>query len=404
MALGAVESPRVTLSRAACPLEEEERIARLRLARSRNVGPRTYAHLVRRFGSGTAALAALPDLAARGGSAEYHPCSEETAAEELAAAERAGARLHVLGDPDYPAMLGAIDTPPPALWTRGNVTHLTRPAVAIVGARNASATGLRTARAIARDLGEAGWVVISGLARGIDAAAHEASLESGTVAVMAGGVDVIYPPENAALGTRIGREGVLVSECPMGTEPTGRHFPKRNRLIAGLARGVVLIEAASRSGSLITARYALDQGREVMACPGSPEDPRCSGCNALIRDGAALVRNAQDVRDALAAPSGIPGAAEEGAEFSYDADIFLDGDDDPFAGMADFDPDGGEQDMALAEQVMRLLGPTPVEPDELARACGASPSELSLVLLELDIAGRITITDGGRIALGPPPE
>jgi DNA processing protein len=386
-------------------LADAERLDWLRLIRTENVGPITFRNLMARFNTAGAALTALPDLARRGGRTKpLKPAGKAEAERELAALHKAGAELIAMVEPDYPPLLAAIDDAPPLIAVRGHRHLLTRDMVAMVGARNASLNGRRFAQKMAAELGRAGYVVASGLARGIDAAAHEASLESGTVAVMAGGVDVIYPPENAALGTRIGREGVLVSECPMGTEPTGRHFPKRNRLIAGLARGVVLIEAASRSGSLITARYALDQGREVMACPGSPEDPRCSGCNALIRDGAALVRNAQDVADALAAPSGIPGAAEDGAEFTYDADIFLDGEDDPFAGMADFDPDGGEQDMALAEQVMRLLGPTPVEPDELARACGASPSELSLVLLELDIAGRITITDGGRIALGGPPD
>ena len=386
------------------PLDEGERLARLRLARSRNVGPRTYAHLLRRFGTAGAALEALPELAVRGGSADYAPCPPDAAEAEWEAARRAGAALHVLGDAGYPPLLAAIDTPPPVVWVRGRGALLRRAGIAVVGARNASAAGLRSARAMGAGLGAEGMAVISGLARGIDAAAHESSLATGTVAVLAGGVDRIYPSENAALGQRIAEEGALVSECPMGVEPTGRHFPRRNRLIAGLARGVVLIEAAQRSGSLITARYALDQGREVMACPGSPEDPRASGCNALIREGAALVRGAEDVLEALAAPSGLPGLAEDGAEFAHDMDVFLDAAeaDDPYAELADFDPDGRDEDMALAEQVLRLLGPTPVSIDEIARLCGTGSGALSLVLLELDLAGRIDFVEGGRVALAGP--
>lgn len=400
MSLAAISCP--TLPPLPAPLPEEERRARLRLARSRNVGPRTHAHLLRRFGTAAAALEALPELAARGGSAEYVPCPEATVEAEWEAGARAGASLHLLGEAGYPPLLAAIDTPPPVLWVMGRAALFRRPGVAVVGARNASAAGLRTARAMARDLGAQGMVVISGLARGIDAAAHEASLESGTIAVMAGGVDVTYPPENAGLAARIAEGGALVSECPMGTEPTGRHFPRRNRLIAGLARGVVLIEAAQRSGSLITARYALDHGREVLAAPGSPEDPRASGCNAMIRDGAALVRGAGDVIEALGSSPRLSGLDEEGAEFLYGLDPALDG-DDPYAEFADFDPDGRDEDMALADQVLRLLGPTPVEVDELARLCGAPPSALSLVLLELDLAGRLDFLDGGRVACAGDP-
>jgi DNA processing protein len=383
---------------AAPALPEAERHARLRLARSRNVGPRTYIHLVRRFGSARAALDALPELAARGGAQGYVPRAAEEVEREQAEAARVGARLALLGEPAYPPLLAAIDTPPPALWRRGRTELVASPAVAIVGARNASALGLRTARQIARGIGQAGRVVVSGLARGIDAAAHEASLETGTVAVMPGGLDRVYPEENAGLAERIAEDGLLLSECPMGAEPTARHFPKRNRLIAGLGEGVVLVEAAGRSGSLITARYALDHGREVMACPGSPEDPRSTGCNMLIRDGAALIRNAEDVLDALARPS-QPGLADEEQGFLFDMDRIEDEDDD-YDALADFDPEGHEADAALSEQVVRLLGPSPVEVDEVARACGARPGELSLVLLELELAGRIEMLPGGRVALG----
>jgi DNA processing protein len=383
-------------------LSRGERLARLRLARSRNVGPRTFLHLLRRFGSAEAAIESLPELAARGGSPDYSPCPADLAEEECAAGEAFGARLVALGDDGYPANLARIDTPPPVLWIRGRSELFARPAVAIVGARNASALGLRTARRLARDLGAAGQVVVSGLARGIDAAAHEAALDTGTLAVMAGGIDQIYPLENADLTERIAEEGALVSEAPVGTVPTGRHFPKRNRLVAGLAQGVLLIEAASRSGSLITARYALDQGREVMAVPGTPEDPRATGCNALIRDGAALIREADDVLDALAAPA-AQGLAEEGGEFSLDGAPFIDEEEDESLDpLWDFDPEGDDDGGALAEQVMRLLGPVAVDIDELARATGSAPAQLSLAILELELAGRVETLPGQRVALADP--
>ena len=302
----------------------------------------------------------------------------------------------LFGEAGYPPLLAEIDLPPPVLWAVGRAENLGRPAVAIVGARNASALGLRTARNLSRALGEAGQVIVSGLARGIDAAAHEAALGTGTVAVMAGGVDRIYPPEHDRLAARIGETGALVSECPMGMEPTSRHFPRRNRLISGLARGVVLIEAAVRSGSLITARYALEQGREAMACPGAPEDPRAGGCNQLIRDGAALIRNAEDVFEALSGPRTLA-LAEPGHEFLFDDDSF--GAD---YGVTDYDAiddfDGADRTgAALADQILRLLGPQPVELDEIARQCGASPAEFSLAVLELDLAGRIGLLAGGMI-------
>jgi len=390
-------------------LGEAERVAHLRLARSQNVGPRTYLHLLRRFCNAADALDALPTLAARGGSAKYSCYPPEAAEAEAAAAAALGARLLVLGEPGFPVPLTRIDTPPPVLWVQGDAALTARPMVAIVGARNASALGLRTARKIARALGEAGWVVVSGLARGIDAAAHEAALESGTVAVLAGGLDKVYPPENVGLAARIAEAGVLLSEAPMGAEPTNRHFPKRNRLVAGLSKGVLLIEAASRSGSLITARYALDQGREVMAVPGAPEDPRAGGCNALIRDGAALIREAADVlevigpADAPGAGHGLRGLAEEGTGFSFDGAPFEDEPDfgDDFAALEDFDLEGSDDGGALAEQILRLVGPHPVELDELARACGTGAAQLSLAVLELELAGRIETLSGQRVVRMP---
>lgn len=379
-------------------LPEAERLDRLRLARSTNVGPRTYLQLLRRFGSAAEALEALPGMAGRGGKGDYRVCEKAEAEAEMAAGIRAGARLVLMGEADYPDLLAQIESPPPALWISGTgLAVVGRPGVSIVGARNASALGQRAARNLARDLGQLGYVIVSGLARGIDTAAHEASLDTGTIAVMAGGVDYIYPPENRRLAERIQETGNLISECPPGTEPTSRHFPRRNRLISGLSLGVVLIEAAARSGSLITARYALEQGREAMACPGAPEDPRTGGCNQLIRDGAALIRRAEDVLEALAGPRTL-GLAEPGRGFSYPDDDF----DDPadsfdFGALDDFDG-APHSDGELIDRVLQLLGPTPVEMDEIARQCGATPADLSLVLLELDLAGQIEIHPGGRIS------
>jgi len=384
------------------PLPESERIARLRLARSVNVGPRTYSFLLRRFGTATRALDALPSLAATGGKRDYSACPTEDAKTELETGQAAGAQMLLLGEAAYPTLLAAIDHPPPVLWVLGQVEFLHRPTIAIVGARNASALGLRTARNLARGLGEAGQVIVSGLARGIDAAAHEAAMETGTIAVMAGGIDQIYPPEHDRLAARVAETGAMISECPMGMEPTSRHFPRRNRLISGLARGAVLIEAASRSGSLITARYALEQGREAMACPGAPEDPRTGGCNQLIRDGAALIRNVDDVFEALTGPRTLD-LAEPGREFLFDDDSL---DEEYDSGDYDAIDDFDGNDLAgaaLADQILRLLGPHPVELDEIARQCGAAPAEFSLAVLELDLAGRIDLLRGGMIASASPP-
>ncbi|MGF1550961.1 MAG: DNA-processing protein DprA [Paracoccaceae bacterium] len=371
-----------------------ERLARLRLARSEGVGPKSFTRLLARFGTAAEALDALPALAGRGGRSDYRACPEDAALAEIAAGEAAGARLVLFGEPAYPQALATIPTPPPALWVRGDRDALARAGVAVVGARNASALGARFARRLGRGLATAGEVVVSGLARGIDAAAHEGALEGGTpegdatgggttVAVLAGGVDVVYPPEHTDLAARIADRGALVSECPPGTEPTSRHFPRRNRLISGLARAVVLVEAAARSGSLLTARAALEQGREVMACPGSPDDARAGGCNALIRDGALLIRGHEDVLDALGGPL-APCPAPVVAPLPEPSIAPAEGDD------------------ALAARLMALIGAAPVEVDELARRSGASPAALSLALLELDLAGRIERLAGERVmAAGP---
>jgi len=378
--------------------DSRERLARLRLARSENVGPRTFLHLMGRFGTADKALEALPALAARGGRSEYIACPIDIATAELEAGERSGATLLTIGDEIYSGLLAAIDNPPPVLWVRGDPELLSRPSIAIVGARNASAIGQRTTRRLAYPLGELGYVVVSGLARGIDTAAHEATIETGTIAVLAGGLDQVYPTENTELAEQIAEQGLLISECAMGVEPTSRHFPRRNRLISGLSLGVLLIEAAVRSGSLITARFALEQGREAMACPGAPDDPRAGGCNQLIRDGAALIRTTDDVIDALAAPRTLS-LREEGSEFLFDTDSCDDDLADDFDALNDFDSACEGAEAALAEQIVRSLGPNPIDQDELARACGASPAELSLALLELDLAGRVEITSDGSVTL-----
>ncbi|MFV0475027.1 MAG: DNA-processing protein DprA, partial [Pikeienuella sp.] len=294
-----------------------ERLIWLRLARSRNVGSIAFRRLIARYGDAARALEALPELVTRAGASAYQPCSARQGEEEMARAEAAGARMLRLGQPDYPPRLAEIPDPPPFLWAVGRAALAHRPAIAVIGARNASSAGLRMARRIAGELGEAGIVIASGFARGVDAAAHEAALESGTTAALAGGVDVIYPEENAALAARMREEGLFLSEAPMGMKPLARHFPRRNRIVSGLADGVALIEAAARSGTLITARMALEQGREVMAVPGSPLDPRAEGCNALIRQGAALIRSAADVIEALEAPRALR-LEEPASPFEFD--------------------------------------------------------------------------------------
>lgn len=270
-------------------------VARVRLIRSPSIGPVTFRQLLARFGSAEAALAAIPDLAVRGGGKAPVLFADVAARQEIDRVERLGARYLVLGQGLYPSSLAEISDAPPLLIVRGDTRLLDRPMVAIVGARNASAAACRFARQLAHELGREGVTVVSGLARGIDTAAHDGALASGTIGVIAGGIDVFYPPENEERQRRMFEEGLVVAEMPPGTEPRARHFPYRNRIIAGLSFGTVVVEAAPRSGSLITARLAAEMGREVMAVPGSPLDPRAQGCNGLIRDGATLVQNAMDV-------------------------------------------------------------------------------------------------------------
>jgi DNA processing protein len=362
-------------------LPERERLDRLRLIRTENVGPVTFRQLLARYRSATATLEALPDLARRGG--RRRPLKVPTAADidrEITANRRAGARLLVLGDSGYPVRLAATSDAPPCLSVAGDPALLARSSVAVVGARNASLNGARFAGLLARAFGVAGFAVVSGLARGIDAAAHEGSLATGTVAVLAGGIDVVYPPEHADLLRRIAESGAAVAEMPVGTVPQARHFPSRNRVIAGLSLGTVVVEAARRSGSLITARRALDQGREVFAVPGSPLDPRCSGCNALIQEGAALlVQEADDVLDVLRA---VPPAVQAAGSLRED--------------VAEFP--AVETDDTARRLILDALGPEPVPVDELIRGCQLSAPIVATVLLEAELAGQIDRYPGNLVA------
>jgi DNA processing protein len=350
-------------------ISEETKLDWLRLIRSEHVGPRTFRLLVNHYGGTRAALKALPDLARRGGATgPARICSRESAERELAAMKSIGASFLAMGEPEYPYRLAMIDDAPPLLAVRGNVATLKAPMVAIVGARNASAAGVRLAEQFARQLGQAGFAIVSGLARGIDAGAHRASLTSGTVAVLAGGHDQIYPPEHAGLANDILAQGTLVSEMPMGWQPRARDFPRRNRLISGLAAGVVIVEAAKRSGSLITARFALEQGREVFAVPGSPLDPRTEGCNELLKRGATVLTQVDDV---IAVLRPILGSA---AELPVE---------EPEQASPAAEPSAEER-----TQIVSLLGPTPVPVDDLIRLSGSSPAIVRTILLELELAGR----------------
>ena len=360
---------------------DSARFDKLRLIRTANVGPITYFQLIARFGSAGAALAALPDLATRGGGRAPKLPDPRVIEDEIRSVERLGARYLFIGEALYPPLLASLDAAPPALIVKGRLDLLDRPTIAIVGARNASAAACRFARGLAHDLADEGCLIVSGLARGIDTAAHQGSVDSGTVGVIASGIDIAFPPENAELQDRIARDGVLVAEQVPGREPLARHFPSRNRIIAGMALGTVVIEAAPRSGSLITARLANEAGREVMAVPGSPLDPRAQGCNALIREGATLVQNAADVLEAIR-PLSVSGS-----------NIVRAPTDRWQAGSGDV-----EADDTARRAITGLLGHTPVAVDEIVRQSGAHPMVVATVLLELELAGRLTRHAGGRVS------
>jgi DNA processing protein len=356
----------------------DDLIARIRLIRSSSIGPVTYRQLVARFGSAQAALDAVPDLARRGGGKAPRLTTVQEAERERARVEKLGARYLALGQGLYPSLLAEQDDAPPLLVAKGDLALLDRPAVAIVGARNASAAACRLARSLAHDLGSEGLVVVSGLARGIDSAAHDGALETGTIGVIAGGIDIFYPPENEGRQKALFERGLVLAEMPPGTEPRARHFPYRNRIIAGLALGTIVVEAAPRSGSLITARLAAEAGRDVMAVPGSPLDPRAQGCNQLIRDGATLVQNAADVVEVVQPHKPRLAARPIACEPPVEA----------------FD---GET-VATVEQ---LLGPSPVPVDEIIRLSGASSGAVQMALLEMDLGGRLDRHAGNRVSLRP---
>lgn len=351
----------------------------LRLIRTQNVGPVSFRDLLNRYGDAATALEALPSLIRK---KQITPPRPEQVEAEMDYAEQMGVKLLCAVEPDYPEYLRALDPPPPVISVLGRTDILSRPCVAIIGSRNASAIGQRFAHSLAHELGQAGYTVISGLARGIDSAAHNGSLASGTVAVLGGGVDHIYPRENKGLHTEIVEKGAIISESPMGYRATARDFPRRNRIISGLSRGVVVIEAAERSGTLITARYALEQNREVMAAPGSPLDPRTKGCNRLIRQGAHLIESAEDVIAVLETLQPL-GLREPGEPFS----------------AIPFDADRAANEIEKAKLLLRdLLSPTPTPRDDLIRASGLPLPIATAAMLEMELRGDILVEPDGRVA------
>lgn len=361
-------------------LTQDEAFARIRLLRSANIGPVTYRQLIARFGTAAKAIEALPDLAARGSRRDYRPAPVNRIASEVDAARAAKARYLFHDSPEYPALLGAMENAPPILTIRGNAALALKPCVAMVGARNASAAAVKLARDFASGLSAAGYVVVSGLARGIDGACHEGSLPA-TVGVIASGIDIAYPPQHAALQEKIATQGLLIAEQPPGTEPRGSHFPSRNRIIAGLTAGTLVVEAAPKSGSLITARLAGEAGREVMAIPGSPLEPRSHGCNQLIRDGAVLVQTPEDVVELLAGFDGVPRSSfhEAAAEYAWEP--------------------GGEEEGPSGIEIADMLTTAPVSVDELLRQSGLPTGAVQMALLELEIAGRLERHAGGRVSI-----
>lgn len=367
-------------------LTRDEKIDWLCLFRTENVGPITFYRLLERFGSAKKALAALPDLARKGG--RFSPLkavSRTDAEKELAAIDALGGTLLARGEPEYPANLAAIEDAPPLLTALGDTTLLNQPCVAVVGARNASANGRKMAETFARELGRGGYRVVSGLARGIDTSAHEGALGTGTVAVVAGGIDVIYPRENTLLYQSIARSGCIVAESPLGTQPAASHFPRRNRIISGICLGVLVIEAAAKSGSLITARLAAEQGREVFAVPGSPMDPRSEGANLLIRDGAHMTIRPDDVLDILKSLK-----SRSLSDRAADFDLF--GERPAPAVSVETQPD-------LRAKISELLGHEPADIDDIIRLSGQPPALVLTALLELEIAGHAERHPGNKVSL-----
>ena len=405
-------------------LTDAQRLDWLRLIRTESIGPQTFRALINRYGGAAAALDAVPRVAAQKGRsivlADLDACKREL--EGLAAM---GARLVAMGEPDYPKALRSIHSPPPLIAVLGDISVFSRPMVAVIGSRNASAAGLAFTERVVRDLAAAGFVIASGLARGVDSRAHQASVGMGTVAALAGGLDRIYPPEHVGLAQDICGRGALISEMPLGWEPRGRDFPRRNRIVAGLALGTLVIEASRGSGSLITAKYAADEGREIFAVPGSPLDPRAEGTNQLLRDGATLCTRAEDVLSVLLPMVGggepqLPLFREDEAraeaeplwdEFDLLYEVAV---PKTVAGLA-FDepvrpapapspartPRIASEGPVLRAQVEGLLGPSPVALDDLVRACGAPVAEVRSALLDLELEGRLERHGGGLVSLLP---
>jgi DNA processing protein len=364
-------------------ITDKEKLARLRLIRTENIGPITYYRLLQRFGTAEKALSFLPEMARRGGKAEPFTAFPAAEAErEMATAEKFGAQMIFHGTPQYPPLLSEIEDAPPVITVMGDISLLPKPALGVVGARNASLTGRKIAEVFSGRVADAGFVIVSGLARGIDTAAHMASLKKGTVAVVAGGIDVIYPRENETLYRDIAAAGCIVAESPFATEPLARHFPRRNRIISGLSHGVLVVEAADKSGSLITARMALEQNREVFAVPGSPMDPRASGTNSLLKDGAHMAASADDILQVLHSLR-LRSLRESPA---------------PWQGQPPAPPDH-TPDEKLYLNILEMLSPTPVTIDELIRALNVPAADVMIVILEMEIAGRIERQAGNRVNL-----
>ena len=408
-------------------LSDEQRLDWLQLIRSDNIGPRTFRMLINRFGGARAALEALPDLVRKhAGGRQIRIAQRDACAREYEQATRIGAQFIVMGDREYPSALREIDAPPPVLCVRGDLSVFARPMAAIVGSRNASAAGLAFTDRLARELAEADIVIASGLARGVDQRAHRASLQTGTIAVLAGGLERIYPAEHVGLADEICERGAIVSEMPLTWEPRGRDFPRRNRIVSGVALATVVVEAARRSGSLITARFANEQGREVFAVPGSPLDPRAEGCNDLLRSGATLCTRGADVIEALAPI--VAGAAQPRpslrddetmfpqAERLWDeTDLFGDPETPLTEASHELDDDGGrtseanekafapeahgEQD--AASRIFDLLGSSPVSIDDLVRASGLSAAAVNAALFELELGGAVVRPGGNLVARTP---
>lgn len=365
-------------------LSDQDKLGWLRLARTENVGPITFHRLMERYGSAAKAIEALPYLSARGGRKKplvAPPISDIE--QEYEALTQFGARIVCACDSEYSLLLAAVEDAPPVLTVIGNTALMQHPCIGMVGARNASLNGRKFSEQLARDLGQAGQIVVSGLARGIDTAAHEGSLAAGTIAVVAGGIDVIYPPENKKLYAQIAEQGLIVAESPFGLEPFAQSFPRRNRIISGLSQGVVVVEASLRSGSLITARMAAEQGRDVLAVPGHPLDPRAEGTNSLIRDGAIMVRNADDILNDLSQFS-AQGLRDSAVQFFEEHDAILD--TVPANDIAE-----------LSDEILNQLSSTPIHVDDVIRACGGSAPAVSGTLLTLELAGQVQRLPGNRV-------